>query len=203
MTRSLSRFDRAALVARCRQAADAIAAATDMHAWWNALGERIRTRAADVTRAIDACGTIYDPERLHTVRIAIKKLRYALEFADGMPGVALEGTIATLSDAQDRFGLLHDVQMLKADVERLAISHRRVMLRPILGGMADDLERDCRVIHGDILPLLPGLRRSVIVVGRDVSVRAGSRRLPMVKARVLGEAAARGGRRSGRSIRSK
>lgn len=203
MTQSLRRFDRAALVARCRQAAEVITAATDMRAWWHALSERIRARATDVTNAIDACGTIYDPERLHTVRIAIKKLRYALEFAGGMPGIALADTIAALIHAQNRFGQLHDVQMLKADIEQLAMSHRRVMLRAMLRVMADDLERDCRVIHGEILPLLPSLRRTVLVVDRDVSVRSGNRRLPMVKARVLEDVVARHGRRPAHSIRSK
>ena len=36
-------------------------------------------RGARVERASAACSTLYAPERLHAVRIAVKKLRYALE----------------------------------------------------------------------------------------------------------------------------
>lgn len=191
MSRSLRHFDRAALSARCRQAAHAIGAGTDNRAWWKALSERVRVRAGHVIAAIDACGTLYDPERLHTLRIAIKKLRYALEFAGEIPGVEISATAATLKHAQNRFGHLHDVQMLQGEVEQLVASTRRLSTRQVLAGMIDDLERDCRVIHGEILPLLGGLRQSAILVRREVSMRARSRQLPMARATVTDETPAR------------
>ena len=51
-----------------------------------ALTARIVRRARAVLAASAAAGTIYVPERLHALRIAIKKLRYALELAAGHAG---------------------------------------------------------------------------------------------------------------------
>ena len=46
-----------------------------------AVEARATRRAACVRVAIETAGTVYDPERLHKVRIAVKKLRYSLELS--------------------------------------------------------------------------------------------------------------------------
>ena len=49
--------------------------------WRWAAEARVSRRAATLTHALDNAGSLYLPERLHHVRIALKKLRYALEVA--------------------------------------------------------------------------------------------------------------------------
>src|SRR5262245_23974074 len=50
-------------------------------AWVWAVDARVTRRAAVVGSAMESVGTVYAPERLHEVRIAVKKLRYALELS--------------------------------------------------------------------------------------------------------------------------
>src|SRR5439155_22391364 len=46
--------------------------------WRWAIDARVARRAASLGRTIDAAGTVYLPDRLHDVGIALKKFRYAL-----------------------------------------------------------------------------------------------------------------------------
>ena len=55
---------------------------TPAHNWRGALALRIARRGRRLEKAIEQAGQIYAPEALHQVRIAAKKLRYALEIAD-------------------------------------------------------------------------------------------------------------------------
>src|SRR5204862_6218756 len=54
--------------------------------WRWAVDARVARRATGLSHAIDAAGALYLPERLHGVRIALKKLRYALEVATQAAG---------------------------------------------------------------------------------------------------------------------
>ena len=54
-------------------------------AWLSTLEARLARRAGRVRAAIEATGAVYVPERLHGVRIAAKKLRYAAELAADVP----------------------------------------------------------------------------------------------------------------------
>ena len=47
---------------------------------------RVARRAASLKAAIDEAGAVYLPERLHAVRIAVKKLRYAVELEHEIAG---------------------------------------------------------------------------------------------------------------------
>jgi CHAD domain-containing protein len=49
------------------------------HAWVWPVDARLTRRASDVRSAIEIAGGLYVPERLHDVRFAVKKLRYAME----------------------------------------------------------------------------------------------------------------------------
>ena len=49
--------------------------------WRWAVDARVARRATRLNQAVDAAGALYLSERLHAVRIAVKKLRYALELA--------------------------------------------------------------------------------------------------------------------------
>ncbi len=80
---------------------------------------RVAARAEDAGAHTESAGALYAPEALHDVRIAVKKLRYALEVARQlrMPGAASAAT--RLRRHQDRLGDLHDLQILSSHVGRL------------------------------------------------------------------------------------
>ena len=54
---------------------------------------------------------MYVPQRLHDVRIAVKKLRYAAELADETTGKRITGDVAALKAAPDLLGRLHDLEV--------------------------------------------------------------------------------------------
>src|SRR5262245_26387102 len=92
----------------------------------SALAARIVRRARALLGASAAAGTIYAPERLHALRITIKKLRYALELLPPTPGLDVANVLRVLKRAQGRFGLLHDVQVLMAEVQAIDTAGRRI-----------------------------------------------------------------------------
>src|SRR5262249_58534179 len=55
----------------------------DAEDWRKLLGTRLVKRAKALGVAVAEAGQMYAPERLHAVRITVKKLRYALEIAAG------------------------------------------------------------------------------------------------------------------------
>src|SRR5262249_10557204 len=69
--------------------------------WRWAIEARLTHRASVLKRALVDAGAMYLPERLHTVRIALKKLRYALEVANEASGTAATGDLRTLKKGQD------------------------------------------------------------------------------------------------------
>jgi CHAD domain-containing protein len=118
-------------------------------AWVWALEARATRRARRVRSAIEVAGAVYVPERLHDVRIALKKLRYVMELlAEARPERAAGG-IAVLKTAQDLLGRLHDLEVL---IER--VRHEQPLPSPPaltvwhdLGSLVDALEEDCRALH--------------------------------------------------------
>src|SRR5262249_5059874 len=75
--------------------------------------ERTTRRARRLAAAIEHAAGMYLPDRLHDVRIAIKKLRYTLELGaaprDGRPRNA--AALRTLRSMQDLLGRMHDLEV--------------------------------------------------------------------------------------------
>ena len=118
-------------------------------AWVWALEARATRRARRVRSAIEVAGAVYVPERLHDVRIALKKLRYVMELlAEARPERAACG-IAVLKTAQDLLGRLHDLEMLieRARHEQPLPSPPALTVWHDLGSLVDALEEDCRALH--------------------------------------------------------
>jgi triphosphatase len=121
--------------------------------WLSALEARVARRATDLRCAIEAAGALYVPERLHDVRIALKKLRYAAELIAEARHPKARAAIAPLRKAQDRLGRLHDRQVL---IER-ARSLEATASPPLptrasdLGSVARSLEADCRRLHAQYM----------------------------------------------------
>lgn len=114
------------------------------------LRARVAKREADLTAAVKKAGAIYDVDKLHNVRIAVKKLRYTLELAQDGLGRRWSERIARLKVQQALLGNLHDLQVLVRHIRTLEgdlVGHRG----PIGDAMAvirRDLDAESRRLHG-------------------------------------------------------
>jgi len=113
-----------------------------------AMGRAAR-RAVGLRAAMENAAGIYLPDRLHEVRIAVKKLRYALEIAQDLSGSRATVRIRTLKRVQDLLGRMHDLEMLIARTR--AIQSRAgapdLKLSADLDRLVRRLENDCRRLH--------------------------------------------------------
>jgi CHAD domain-containing protein len=75
---------------------------------------RVERRAEDLAKVIAQAGSLYSPEPLHSVRIAAKKLRYAMEIERELKRSRVTARIRQLKVFQDRLGRLHDLHVLAA-----------------------------------------------------------------------------------------
>ncbi len=120
-------------------------------------GARLRAahRAVRLREAIENAAGIYLPDRLHEVRIAVKKLRYAMEVSRELSGSRGEARIGTLRQAQDLLGRMHDHEVLIARVRGVQGSSQAPNLRVSgdLDRLVRQLETECRQIHGQYMAL--------------------------------------------------
>jgi CHAD domain-containing protein len=181
-----ARYPRASLGDRCRSLAETLARDGTEATWWTALAAHVVRRADRVRSTAAACGTLYGPDRLHALRIAVKKLRYAVELVPATPGFDRKDALALLKRAQTRFGRLHDVQVLLAEVHAMGDASRLTGGRQALEGVAETLERDCRHIHASTLPVIPEVHACAREISREIGLRRRRRGLAMAKAHVHG-----------------
>ena len=93
---------------------------------------------------------MYLAERLHIVRIAVKKLRYAVELAADADHVKSSPDLKQLRRAQDILGRLHDLQVLvdRAREVQASLARPDLNARRELDVLVVALEEDCRHLHG-------------------------------------------------------
>ena len=117
--------------------------------WLLALEARVARRATGARSAIEAAGAVYVPERLHDVRIALKKLRYAVELSAETRHQRVTAAIGALRTAQDLLGCLHDRQVLieRARLLQVSTSPPDLASGGPLGSLERALEVDCRRLH--------------------------------------------------------
>ena len=110
---------------------------------------RAARRAEGLRAAIDNAAGIYLPDRLHQVRITVKKLRYALEIAQDLSGSRATARVRTLKRVQDLLGRMHDLEMLIARTR--AVQGRsgapNLSLSADLDRLVRRLENECRRLH--------------------------------------------------------
>jgi len=187
MRRRVGRIGRGTLRARLTRLADAVAdrgGALDVQ---RAVADRLARRADRVLEEAAACGTLYAVDRLHALRIAVKQLRYTLEIAEAGGGPLVGPVLGVLKSAQQRLGRLHDVQVLLSLLERAA-AEAGAASDDDWSAMGDDLERDCRERHAEIVRQFGGLIEAVHLLKRDTVVTRRADRRRMARATVASRA---------------
>jgi CHAD domain-containing protein len=118
-------------------------------AWHWAIEARLAHRATALKHAVIEAGALYLPERLHAVRIALKKLRYALEVAVEATDAHSAGDLRALKRGQDILGRLHDLQILIDRVRQLqaSVEPPDVTVWRKIDVLTMALENDCRRLH--------------------------------------------------------
>ena len=127
--------------------------------WRWAVDARVSRRAATVVRALDEAGSMYLPARLHHVRIALKKFRYALEVAGEAAGEKPSPDLKELKRRQDTLGRLHDLQVLVDRVREIQTSLATdVTMWRKIDLLTASLEDECRRLHAKFLHQQSGVR---------------------------------------------
>ena len=115
-----------------------------------AIDARIVRRAEALTIAIAEAGQVYLAERLHVVRIAMKKLRYAIELSVEAAGENDSADLRALKRGQELLGRMHDLQVLIDRVRRIqgTLAPPDLVLWRELDAVVTALENSCRRRHG-------------------------------------------------------
>jgi CHAD domain-containing protein len=129
------------------------------------LRRRIGRRADRLERTVEAAGGLYAFDRLHLVRIATKKLRYALELAQEPGGVRTLRLTQRLRQVQDLLGRLHDLEVVAGFARGVTCGASQVLASEAEGLLAL-IERETRVLHADYLARTRALA-AVIAACRD------------------------------------
>jgi CHAD domain-containing protein len=128
-------------------------------AWRPELARRLLTRSQALRRAIDEAGALYAVEALHEVRIAAKRLRYAIELAHEAKISGAARMVSRLKRVQDLLGHLHDLQVLGDWVRTAGLARPRTV-----AGLAAFIERECRRVHAAYV----GRRARLVQLADDV-----------------------------------
>lgn len=122
-------------------------------------------RAKQLRAAMAHAAGIYLPDRLHDVRIAVKKLRYSLETVTELAGARPLPGSARLRKAQDLLGRMHDLEVLIGKTREVQGRPGAATLRKSaeLDRLVRRLEDECRELHAQYIS------------GRDVLLRVCDR----------------------------
>jgi|KBSMisStaDraftv2_1062788.scaffolds.fasta_scaffold14127_5 CHAD domain-containing protein len=147
MARMARKLDR---IVAALQEAERASSKTAARSWRWAIDARVAKRAARLASAMSEAGALYLPERLHAVRIAGKKLRYAVELSSEAWGGRGGGVdLRVLKRSQELLGRMHDVQMLIDEVRQTqaSLTPPSVTVWRDLDVLVASLEDDCRRLH--------------------------------------------------------
>jgi CHAD domain-containing protein len=119
-------------------------------AWRWAIEARVAHRAAPLKAAIEAAGTVYLPERVHAVRIAMKKFRYSLELeAEISSAVTWRRDLTMLKRTQAVLGHLRDREVLIERVRQVqaSLTPPDLVIWRSLDSLVTTIEKECRRLH--------------------------------------------------------
>jgi CHAD domain-containing protein len=142
-----------------RRDSESASAKTAPRGWRWAIDARMATRAKALRAAMDDAGAVYLPERLHVVRIALKKLRYALELSAETSGLRSTPDLQLLKRAQALLGRMHDLQMFIARVRHVqaSLAPPDLALWRELDELVASVENSCRRLHARYVRERPAL----------------------------------------------
>lgn len=124
---------------------------------------RVARRAERLAAALRKAGAVYLPERLHVVRIAVKKLRYSVELVAEITESDRAADVRVLRTTQDVLGRMHDIQMLIDQVRQV----QATLAPPSVNGwraleaLLQSLDDDCRRLHARYMRARPKLEALV------------------------------------------
>lgn len=159
----------------------------ELHApaeWRSELAGRLERRTDRLQTALDEAGVLFVADRLHEVRIALKKLRYALELAGELRLASTAAAVNGLKAVQDILGALHDLDVLMTHVST-AVEQPGLdrVTRASLLALHGALDVDRHKLHAQFLAQRPALLR-LHDRALEVAARARTRRAPRAGARV-------------------
>ena len=140
-----------------RESAEAQTSKDGVAPWSIELARRLLRRTEWLRRTVNDAGVLFVSDRLHTVRVALKRLRYAVELAGELSGRKLEATLDELKTCQDTLGALHDLDMLMDYVSGALESELDPHLRTSLDGLQMKLEAERHELHARYLAQQPSL----------------------------------------------
>ena len=154
------------------EVARALAMRQQSDAWARTLALRTGRRAQRVRVVLAAAGALYIPDRVHAVRVAAKKLRYALEFVGDTEEARTKPTVRQLKDIQESLGRLHDLEVLTRFVQDVTIPGDDP--RPALESFRLALDHECRELHSryvarrdELLDICQGAQRVAFRIWTD------------------------------------
>jgi CHAD domain-containing protein len=150
--------------------------------WRKTLASRLLNRSKALAAAVESAGPMYEAERLHRVRIAAKKLRYAMELAAESGVRAAAPPVRAIKRTQDTLGRLHDLQVLQRYVSA-AQAKPTTRTPPDVGLdiIARMLEEECRHLHARYLSSVPALKQVVEITRTTVVPHVAARRQRTLK----------------------
>jgi len=141
---------------------------SDNDLWRHALAQRLAARAEDLRDQMVRAGTRYEPEPLHQVRIAAKKLRYVLEITGEAGLAAVARPLRTLKAAQESLGRLHDFDVLLTFLRAVPGTAPGEHLQHAAANAVSVIERESKVLHGRYLRSRPTLLRVPVVTLAEI-----------------------------------
>jgi CHAD domain-containing protein len=158
------------IAGKLRRVADDLKSDKPSRGWRWALDARVTRRAQTLKNALTDAGALYLPERLHAVRIALKKLRYAREVEIEAAGAGASTEQRVLKRGQDILGRMHDVQVLIQRARQLqdSLAPGDALLSRKLDTLMSALENDCRRLHARFIHQRPAI---AAVCDRALGVR--------------------------------
>jgi CHAD domain-containing protein len=111
--------------------------------------QQVTRRARNLADAVQRASGLYLPDRLQRVRVAAKKLRYAMAVDRELRRSRSTARIGQLKRLQDVLGLMHDFEMLIDHTRRVQalIAAQDRALATELDAVVRTLEEECRLQH--------------------------------------------------------
>ena len=116
------------------------------------LARGVIDRSRALGSAVVVAGAILMIDRVHTVRIATKRLRYALEVAGELRLARTASAVSSLRAMQDVLGQLHDLDVLRGEAARASaeLPPDSIVARD-LERLSEEIDADIRLLHARYL----------------------------------------------------